>query len=326
MSIDWRRPFRYVIRVPLLVLHLVLSLPLTLLTINALGARIRLRHGESLEHRMIRWWQGSLMRVFGFRLVKHGESLPGAVLLVANHLSWLDITLIHSQRMACFVAKSEIARWPLVGWLAGRGGTIYHKRGSNESLASVAQMMVDRLQQGLAVAVFPEGGTGPGDHVRTFHARIFQAAIDAQVPVQPVALRFSRNGVLTTDISFRDNENFLVNFLRVLGEPGTDAEVLFLEPIAPSNERRRLAEASRSRIVEALGFEDRKRRERAGGAATDTSIAGAPANAVALDAVASELASSDLPADHGSRAAGQSEIPNATAATELATTGSDARD
>lgn len=251
---DPMRPLRYLVRVPLIVLHLLLSLPLTLLTINALGERIRLRSGECLEHRAIRWWQSTLMRLFGFRVVRHGEPLPGATLLVANHLSWLDITLIHSQRMAGFVAKSEIARWPLVGWLATRGGTIYHKRGSTDSLASVAVQMVERLKRGEAVAVFPEGGTGPGDRVRTFHARIFQAAIDANVPAQPVALSFMRGGVPTPDIAFRPAERFLPNFLRVLGEPATEAHVHFLEPVAPIANRRRMAEAARARIIEALGF------------------------------------------------------------------------
>jgi 1-acyl-sn-glycerol-3-phosphate acyltransferase len=253
---DLLRPLRYVWRIPLLVLHLVVSLPLVLLTINALGERIKLASGECLEHRMIRWWQHNLMRVFGFRVMRIGEPLPGAALLVANHLSWLDITLIHSQRMACFVAKSEIARWPLVGWLATRGGTIYHKRGSTESLASVAQVMVEHLQRGDAVAVFPEGGTGPGDRVRTFHARIFQAAVDANVPAQPVGLRFMRDGVPTPDIAFRPNERFVPNVVRLMGEPPTVAQVMFLEPVPPEANRRRMAETARARIVAALGFVD----------------------------------------------------------------------
>lgn len=251
---DMMRPLRYVVRVPLLILHLVVGLPLTLLTINPLGERIRVRGGECLEHRMIRWWQGTLMRIFGFRVARRGEPMRGAALLVANHLSWLDITMIHSQRMAGFVAKSEIAGWPLIGWLAARAGTIFHRRGSTESLASVALAMVERLRRGYAVAVFPEGGTGPGDRVRTFHARIFQAAIDAGVPAQPVALRFVRDGEPCHDIAFRPDERFLANFLRVLGEPATTAEVLFLEPVAPEANRRRMAETARARIVSALGF------------------------------------------------------------------------
>ena len=265
-AIDWARPLRYLVRLPLLLVHLLVCLPLTLLTINTVGERVRLRNGECLEHRMIRWWQATLVRLFGIRILRRGEPLPGAALLVANHLSWLDISLIHSQRMACFVAKSEIAGWPAVGWLASRAGTIYHKRGSTQSLASVAQVMVERLRAGLAVAVFPEGGTGSGDHVRTFHARIFQAAIDADVPAQPVALRFLRGGALTTDISFRPGEQFFPNFFRVLGEPATVAEIMFLEPVAVvASDRRRMAERARERIVAALGFVESRRAAAASG-------------------------------------------------------------
>jgi 1-acyl-sn-glycerol-3-phosphate acyltransferase len=257
---DWMRPLRYAARVPLLLLHLIIALPITLLFMNPLGAALKARDGGRLDHWFVRWWSGVLMWIFGFRVTKSGAALPGATLLVANHVTWCDIELIHSQRMACFVAKSEIAGWPLVGWLAARAGTIYHKRGSTASLAAVAQVMVERLREGLAVAVFPEGGTGPGDHVRTFHARIFQAAVDAGVPAQPVALRFSRGGVATTAVAFRDRERFFMNFFRLLGEPRTDAQVMFLEPIVPAGEgRRRMAETARARIVTALGLPDVRR-------------------------------------------------------------------
>ena len=140
------------------------------------------------------------------------------MLFVANHTSWIDIELLHSQRAACFVAKAEIARWPLVGWMAATGGTIFHRRGSNHSLASVMAVMVERLRGGRSVAVFPEGGTGYNGVLKVFHARIFQAALDAEVPVQPVALRFARNGRRVIDAGFREHESFMGNFLRLLGE------------------------------------------------------------------------------------------------------------
>ncbi|HLU12677.1 MAG TPA: 1-acyl-sn-glycerol-3-phosphate acyltransferase, partial [Arenimonas sp.] len=111
------RVLRYLLRIPLLLLHLLVSLPATLLLINPLSARIELR-GERLDHRAIRWWSGMLLRIFGFRVRRYGTPLPGAVMFVANHVSWIDIELMHSQRMMGFVAKAEIARWPLVGWLA----------------------------------------------------------------------------------------------------------------------------------------------------------------------------------------------------------------
>ena len=252
MQRDPLRPLRYVLRVPLLLLHIVLGLPPTLLLINRFTARWTL-DGERVDHRVIRAWSGGLMRIFGFRVRRIGEPLRGAHLLVANHVSWIDIELVHSQRVVGFVAKAEIDRWPLIGWLASRAGTIYHTRGSNASLNGVLEMMVGRLDSGQAVGVFPEGGTTGGDEVRTFHARIFQCAFEAQVPVQPVALRYGEGGNAQTIVAFARGENFLQNFLRLLGEPGRVAEVHFLPPVMPGEEgRRRLAEQARERIIGAM--------------------------------------------------------------------------
>jgi 1-acyl-sn-glycerol-3-phosphate acyltransferase len=103
------------------------------------------------------------------------------------------------------------------------------------------------------VAVFPEGGTGHNGVLRVFHARIFQAALDAEVPVQPVALRFARDGRRVVDAGFREHENFMQNFLRLLGEAPLDAEVHFLTPVAAMPDaRRRMAETARERIAQAL--------------------------------------------------------------------------
>jgi 1-acyl-sn-glycerol-3-phosphate acyltransferase len=266
---DWLRPLRYAVRTPLLLLHLGISLPITLALILGPGARRPLANGERRDHRATRWWSATLLRIFGISARKLGEAVPGGALLVSNHRSWLDIELIHSQQQACFVAKSEIERWPVVGWLASQAGTIYHRRGSTESLNGVSQTMVERLREGLKVAVFPEGGIRPGNRVHTFHARIFQAAIEADVPVQPVALRITRKGEATDALSERPREGFFKCFVRVLGEPATETEVIFLDPVRPDGSgRRRLAETSRSRIMEALGQVDEPRR---GGAAEPAS-------------------------------------------------------
>jgi len=248
------RLLRYCARVPLLLWHVLVHLPVLLFTMLPPIGRRRLRSGERVDHRMIRWWQGGLMRVFGYRMHRRGTPLPGAVLLVANHVSWIDIVALHSQRMVGFVAKREIAGWPVVGWLAARGETIFHQRGSTESLGGVLDEMVERLRDGRPVAVFPEGRTRGGDRVGPFHARIFQAAVDADVAVQPVALRYGRDGDAQTVVAFRERESFFANFLRLLGEPGGEAEVMFLEPIRAGDTegRRRMAGLSRDRIAAAL--------------------------------------------------------------------------
>lgn len=249
---DLLRPLRYAYRLPLLLLHLLIALPLTLLLVNSLTARIVVA-GTPLAHWAIRLWSSGMMRIFGWRSRRFGRPLRGGVLMVANHVSWLDIVLVHSVHAVGFVAKSEISRWPMIGWIARRGGTIYHQRGSNESLNGVLHQMVDRLNSGAAVGVFPEGGTTDGSAVGTFHARIFQAAVAADVPVQPVALRYGPNGSAQRQVAFAPGEHFVGNLWRVLGDPSRVAEVHFLQPVVPVEAgRRRLAEAARTRIVEVM--------------------------------------------------------------------------
>jgi 1-acyl-sn-glycerol-3-phosphate acyltransferase len=249
---DRLRPFRYLWRVPLLLVHIIIALPLALAVFNPLAQRLSVK-GERLDYWMTRWWSRALVRRFGFRIRRAGAPLPGAILFVANHVSWLDIELMHSQRIMSFVAKAEIARWPLIGWLATRAGTIYHRRGSAHSLGAVMDRVVGRLKEGMAVGVFPEGGTGPGDRVRTFHARIFQVAADAGVPVQPVALCYGNDGRMDLRVPFAPGESFFGNFVRLLGGPSLHATVHFLEPVALSEDgRRQTAEAARVRIAQAL--------------------------------------------------------------------------
>ncbi len=250
---DWLRPLRYLLRVPLLLLHALVSLPIALLLIALPTASMRLRNGERIDHRAIRAWSAGLLRIFGFRLRRIGLPVQDAALFVANHVSWIDITLLHSQHAVGFVAKDEISRWPLIGWLAVQSGTIFHRRGSDHSLRDVMEQMVARMCAGLSVGVFPEGGTGDGRKLRAFHARILQTAVDAEVQVQPVALRYGEHGDAQALVAFAPKESFLHNFLRLLGDRSRVAEVHFLVPfVAVAGGRRGMAGLARARIVEAL--------------------------------------------------------------------------
>jgi 1-acyl-sn-glycerol-3-phosphate acyltransferase len=250
---DAFRPLRYLWRTPALLLHLLVGLPLALLCMTPLTGRLALPGGERLDHRAIRAWSTVMLRIFGFRLRRFGTPLSGAAMFVANHVTWLDILLLHSQRAVGFVAKAEISRWPLIGWMAARAGTIYHHRGNNESLHGVMHQMVDRLRSGHAVGVFPEGRTTDGRAIGVFHARIFQPAVLAEVPVQPVALRYGSGGAAQTDVAFARGENFLANFLRLLGDRPRVAEVHFLQPVVAGEDgRRRLADSCRDQIMAAM--------------------------------------------------------------------------
>ncbi len=247
------RSGRYLVRVPFLAWHVLIDLPIVLLMMMPPAAGIRIG-GMRLEYRMIRWWSWMLMRVFGITVRSVGRPLPVATMFVANHVSWVDIVVLHSQRMMGFVAKREIAGWPLIGWMAARAETIFHQRGSTESLGGVVEQMVGRLRNGQSVGAFPEGGTRGGRGLGPFHARIFTAAVEANAPVQPVALRYGEGGDAQTRVAFQPGENFMQNFLRLLGDPPCVADVVFLEPIRPGDAegRRRIAETARERIAAVL--------------------------------------------------------------------------
>ncbi len=249
------RLLRYLYRVPLFLWHFLVDMPLVLLAITPLTAHWRLPGGERLDHRLIQAWSAGVMRIVGFRLRRVGTPLPGATLFVANHVSWIDIVLLHSQRMMGFVAKREIRRWPVIGWMALRAETIFHQRGSTESLGGVLHEMLARLRAGRSVGVFPEGRTRDGREIGPFHARIFLAAVEAGAPVQPVALRYGEHGSAQALVAFQPGESFFGNFMRLLGEPTRVAEVRFLAPIVPGDAegRRRIAEIARDRIIAAIG-------------------------------------------------------------------------
>ena len=246
---DFWRPLRYVWRTALVLLHILVAV-FVAAAIVSWNRKAVMRNGhEPFTHRVQRAWSRQLLRIFGLRAIRFGEPVADPALFVANHTSWLDIEAMHTQRAACFVAKAEIAHWPLVGWLAASAGTIFHRRGNNGSLNLVMQTMVERMRAGRSVAVFPEGSTSHDGVTRVFHARVFQAALDAQVPVQPVALRFARNGRRVLDRGFRDGESFVQNIVRLLGAPPVDFEIHFLEVVPASpNARRHMAELARARI------------------------------------------------------------------------------
>src|SRR6478672_9236881 len=168
-----QRAARLALRVPLLAWHVLVDLPVTLLliAIDTVG-------GHRVGHAAIRWWAGGLLRVFGMRVRRLGTPLPGGTMFVANHLGWVDIVVLHSQHMMGLIAKAEIRDWPLIGWLARAGESIFLQRGNAHSLADVMTEMAARLRDGHAVGVFPEAGTRDGRELGPFHARIFTAAVE----------------------------------------------------------------------------------------------------------------------------------------------------
>lgn len=149
------------------------------------------------QQRMVEQWAHAFLNHAGVQLHIKGQPVAqGPMLLVANHQSWLDIPTLHAARSCRFVSKAEIASWPLVGNLARAAGTLFIQRSSRRDTQRTVQAMTKALCHGDVLAVFPEGTTGNGRDLLPFYGNTLQAAIDADVPVQPVALTFldSRTG------------------------------------------------------------------------------------------------------------------------------------
>ncbi len=138
-----------------------------------------------------------------------------AGLMVANHLSWLDILVLQSQLPGVFVAKAEVRRWPLVGWMAQSCATIFVERSSRQSARGMIESALAALQQGYSVIAFPEGTSSDGSDLAHFHANIFESAIKARSHVQPVTLRYLDAATgLPTDAALFIGDMTLVASLR----------------------------------------------------------------------------------------------------------------
>jgi len=178
-------------------------------------------------------WAAAMLQGVGITLAVRGKPVAaGPALLVANHLSWLDIVVMHASRYCRFVSKSDIKHWPLVGALAGGAGTLYIERESRRDAHRVVHQMAERLQLGEVLAVFPEGTTGDGLSMKPFHANLLQAAIAAASPVQPVALRFvdADTGQASFAPRYIDDDSIFVSIWETLCVRKLRAEVIFGEP------------------------------------------------------------------------------------------------
>lgn len=202
-------------------------------------------------------WSRLLMWLCGVRVLSSGRPiLDGPVLLVSNHVSWIDIFAMNSVRAVAFIAKSDIRRWPVIGALVAGAGTLFIERGQRRAVAAVSSAMQERFTQGEAVGLFPEGTTSEGFELLPFHAGLFEPLRTAGVPIQPVALRYLRDGVHSSFASFVGEETLVYNLWRVLGCRGLSVEIEYLDPLeidagAPPT-RVQLAQQTRTAIESAL--------------------------------------------------------------------------
>lgn len=202
-------------------------------------------------------WSAKLVRHLAARLTVHGEPprRDGApYMLVANHISWLDIFAINAAVPTRFVAKSEVRAWPLVGWLCAKADTLFIERERRRDLARLDDAISKALRNRQGMGVFLEGTTTDGSVVLPFHSSLLRAAQLVDVPVYPVAIQYRRSdGSICTEAAYDGDKTPLDTLRLMLTQHEFHVDVHFLPPLAANGvHRKALARRARDMIVARL--------------------------------------------------------------------------
>jgi len=213
---------------------------------------------EVQQDRLRQRWSRRLLAMLGIKLSHEGQPQPGA-LLVANHISWLDIYVINAIAPSAFVSKAEVRGWPLIGWLAARNSTIFLQRGSRGHARIVNKEINGVLGMGRNVAVFPEGTTTDGSQVLHFHAALLQPAVSAGRPVQALAISYlDGEGRPTAAPAYDGDLSLGACLANILAHRSLTARLCAAEPMATDAEtalnRRELAQTARADIIRMAGL------------------------------------------------------------------------
>lgn len=226
--------------------------------IRAAASLVAGRLDREASFALRRRYAGRVLAALGLEIDVAGDPPPydEPVLVVANHVSWLDPYALNCLTGARFVAKSEVAGWPVVGHSARRFGSFFIERGSCRSAARVKDQMARALRSRDPVAAFPESTTTDGRRLLPFYPAMFQAAIDARAMVQPVALRYlASDGRPTDAAAFVDDMTIADSLRRLLPQRKLVVELTFCPPLySRGRSRRELATRARRAIADALGL------------------------------------------------------------------------
>lgn len=204
------------------------------------------------RHARIGWWSAGLLRHLGLAVEVSGIARPGATLLVANHVSFLDIAAVHAAvPRARFVSKADVLAWPLLGWLIRGAGTLFIQRERKRDAMRVVHTMAESLGAGDTVAVFPEGTTGTGRPLLPFHANLLQAAVSTGTPIQPVALHYAdATGRFSDAVVWLGETTLLGSIWRIAGTRGLRVQVQLLPPVGTEHADRRALAAHLQQLIE----------------------------------------------------------------------------
>ncbi len=208
---------------------------------------------------LVQFWFAQALRVMNVTVHIHGEWRGAPRLVACNHISWLDILVLGSAMPVVFLSKEEVNHWPVIRRLAHAGGTLFIKRGTSGAVRHSIEEIARAANRGQSVLVFPEGTTGEGDQVMHYHPRLFAAAIEQNIPVQPVALQYPHQAGINPAVPYTGNTWLITSLWRILSCVEIHAEVHIGEEIDPGQmERRELASRARAFTARAIKEEQER--------------------------------------------------------------------
>ena len=201
-----------------------------------------------------RRWSRQLLAILSVRLDLQPTDAPVGSLIVANHVSWLDIFSIHALRPAAFISKADVRDWPFIGWWAAQNDTVFLQRGSRGHARLVNARIDALLNAGIDVVVFPEGLTTDGTHLLSFHAALLQPAIETGRPILPLALSYhDADGMLSQAPSFAGETTLKQCFSAILACRSLTVRIVPAPPIdSAGKNRRELSQLARTAIAALL--------------------------------------------------------------------------
>ena len=209
-----------------IILHILLVVPLCLLIFIST---------KNQQERIIRFWCKRLLSIFEISVEVTGleSNLMNQkkYLMVANHISWMDIIVIQSIKPCIFVAKSDVASWPLFGWVAQMTGTIFIKRDKISDIKKALKKMKRRLIK-RSVCIFPEGTSTNGRYLLPFKSNLFQSSMDTQKSILPLCLRYEQKNIYTDKTAFVDDMSLLDSIIKIKQEKDIRVVVEILQPIS----------------------------------------------------------------------------------------------
>ena len=216
------------------------------------------RASPARRQRLIRSWDGKVLKIFGMRTTV--DTPPGfnfaapKRLYIGNHISWLDIYALQSVTAARFVAKSELAAWPVLGRLIAMSGTVFIERTRRADTRRIVQTVQQHLESGDVIAVFPEGSTSDGRDVMKFHGNLLQSALDAGAEIVPFCLRYTdAKGRFTMAVAYVGEMSLWESLLLILREKKLHCELTVFAPLdTAGRDRRQLAHAAETLVRQRL--------------------------------------------------------------------------